>query len=83
MATNVFAKSIVESSEKWPYKKVYFSVVNHPENNSLNKSISEYKQLLHHNDRFFNFSSDKIINSAKNEPMLEEWLQWYQDLYYY
>jgi hypothetical protein len=73
------------ASPRWPYKKVYFSVVYHPGNNSLKPSISEYQKLIGFNNRFFAFSSDKLINRAKeiNEPALSEWLRWYQELYYF
>jgi len=73
------------TSPRWPYKKVYFSVVYHPGNNSLKPSISEYQKLIGFNDRFFAFSSDKLLNQAKeiSEPALSEWLHWYQELYYF
>jgi len=73
------------TSSKWPYKKVYFSVVYHPRNDSLQPTISEYKNLIGFNDRFFEFSSDKLINKAKdiNDPALNEWVRWYQKLYYF
>jgi hypothetical protein len=73
------------TSSKWPYKKVYFSVVYHPRNDSLQPTISEYKNLISFNDRFFEFSSDKLINKAKdiNDPALNEWVRWYQELYYF
>ena len=73
------------TSPKWPYKKVYFSVVYHPRNNSLKPSISEYQKLIGFSDRFFAFSSDKLINQAKEtkEPELSKWLHWYQELYYF
>jgi hypothetical protein len=73
------------TSPKWPYKKVYFSVVYHPRNDSLQPSISEYQKLLDNNERFFAFSSDKLINQAKgiDDPELIEWVRWYQELYYF
>lgn len=72
------------SSLNWPFKKVYFSVVYHPGNNSLEHSIFKYHELLKFKDRFFTFSSDKLINKAKeiNEPEINEWLKWYEGLYY-
>jgi len=81
----LLATSIESAYPRWPYKKVYFSVVYHPGNNSLKPSISEYQKLIGFNDRFFAFSSDKLINRAKeiNEPALSEWLRWYQELYYF
>lgn len=72
-------------SPKWPYKKVYFSVVYHPRNDSLQPSINEFQKLIGYNDRFFAFSSEKLINRAKeiNESALSEWVRWYQELYYF
>ncbi|MBM3708548.1 MAG: hypothetical protein FJW69_09500 [Actinobacteria bacterium] len=73
------------NSRELPYKKVYFSVVYHPENSYLNSTISEFKKLIGYSDRFFTFTSDELINKAKktNEPVLSEWLDWYQKLYYF
>ena len=75
----------ISSSPKWPYKKVYFSVVFHPRNYSLQPSITEFQKLIVNNDRFFTFSSEKLINRAKeiNDPALSEWVRWYQELYYF
>lgn len=73
------------TSSRWPYKKVYFSVVHHPKNNLLESSISEFQKLLRNDDRFFTFTSDELINKAKEvkEPELSKWLNWYQELYYF
>jgi hypothetical protein len=75
----------ISPSPKWPYKKVYFSVVYHPRNDSLQPSINEFQKLIGYNDRFFAFSSEKLINRAKeiNDPALSEWVRWYQELYYF
>lgn len=73
------------NSKKWPYKKVYFSVVYHPKNNSLLPSILEFQQLIGSSDRFFTFPSDKLINQARliDHPKLKNWLKWYQELYFF
>ena len=73
------------TSHKWPYKKVYFSVVYHPQNESLKPTISEYQELINFNDRFFAFSSDKLINQAKklDDSALSDWVHWYQELYFF
>jgi hypothetical protein len=72
------------TSPDWPYKKVYFSVVYHPLNHSLLPTISEYQKLIAFNDRFFAFTSDRLLNRAReiNDPVLNAWVQWYQELYY-
>ncbi len=73
------------TSPKWPYKKVYFSVIQHPRNKALQPSIDEFRKLIEYNDRFFAFSTDKLIKRAIeiNEPVLAEWVRWYQELYYF
>jgi len=42
-------------SPEWPYKKVYFSVVYHPQNNALQPSINEFQKLIGYNERFLSF----------------------------
>jgi len=81
LATSIEAST----SSRWPYKKVYFSVEYHPKNNYLKPTILEFQKLIGFSDRFFAFSSDKLIGRAKeiNEPALSEWLRWYQELYYF
>ena len=34
------------SSPRWPYKKVFFSVVHHPKNNALQPSMRAFQALL-------------------------------------
>ncbi len=82
----VLAISLEDSrSQKYPYKKVYFSVVHHPKNNLLQPSINEFSKVIGYNDRFFAFSSDRLINQAIaiNEPALTDWIRWYSALYFF
>jgi hypothetical protein len=72
------------SSEKWPFKKVYFSVVHHPQNHALDGSLNLYRKLIGSSDRFFSFTSDVLIRQAKQlgfSPW-DEWLTWFEELYY-
>ena len=73
------------ASPSWPYKKVYFSVVYHPRNGSLQPTISEYQKLIDFNDRFFFFTSDTLIDQAKKVAgsALKEWVLWFEELYYF
>jgi hypothetical protein len=73
------------NSPKWPFKKVYFSVVYHPKNTSLLATLSEYEKLIQYNNRFFHFSSNKIVDAAQNvsEESIAEWREWYRELYYW
>ncbi|MBA7696247.1 hypothetical protein ES703_104890 [subsurface metagenome] len=83
---NQLLATSVESSTspRWPYEKVYFSVVHHPGNNFLKPSISKHQKLIGFSDRFFEFTTDKLIDEAEdiNDPELSEWLSWYKELYY-
>lgn len=73
------------TSENWPFKHVYFSVVHHPQNHALDESMNLYRKLIGFNDRFFSFTSDALVNKAKHlgfEPY-QEWADWYEELYYF
>ena len=65
------------------FKKVYFSVVKHPENKSLDDSIEQYKDLINHNSRFSVFDSMTVIDAVArlNDSDLNAWLSWYKELY--
>ena len=71
-------------SGKWPFKKVYFSVVHHPKNHALDESMNTYRKLIGYIDRFSSFTSDELIREAKQlgfSPW-HEWLAWFEGLYY-
>lgn len=53
---------IVEDSKECAYKRVYFSVVYLPNNETLKPS---FQILVSSNERFFLFTSDNIIRSAQ------------------
>jgi len=65
------------------YEHVYFSVVKHPENKSLDKSISQYQKLINNDVRFSIFDSSEIVKAANslNDDKLNSWVKWYCDLY--
>jgi len=69
--------------KKGTYKHVYFSVVHHPGNKSLNRTIDQYKELTNHNPKFSVFTSDVIAEIARelNDPILIKWAEWYKGLY--
>jgi hypothetical protein len=71
----------LEKAEK--FKEVYFSVVKHPENESLDDSINQYKDLINHNNRFSVFDSKFVIDTVAkiNDSDLNAWLSWYKELY--
>lgn len=64
------------------YKKVYFSVVHHPANHFLDKSMNEYKQLVNNSPKFSSFTTEKIINAASIDKSLTNWTAWYKEVYY-
>jgi len=73
----------VEDDKKNPFKKVCFSVVIHPDNKSLDKSISDYKALINNSDKFTSFTSKDVIDAAKavNDKKINHWIKWYREFY--
>jgi len=64
------------------YKHVSFSVVHHPDNRFLNDSMEAYAKLTNHSPKFNNFTSDKLIDAAQQDPNLKDWIDWYREVYY-
>ncbi len=75
----------VEGSEKWLYKRVYFSVVYHPNNPALGPSMSSFEELLGNRSRFSRIPSSILTNAAKviDDSYTRAWLSWYEGLYYF
>ena len=73
----------VEQDERQPFQNVTFSVVKHPRNTALDKSLQEYQNLIANNPNFSFFTSADVINAAStlDDPELNNWIEWYQDLY--
>lgn len=73
----------IEQDERQPYKQVYFSVVHHPDNTSLNHSMQEYTNLISGNDKFSVFTSKKFVEAAAklNDQSMNKWVDWYKELY--
>ncbi len=65
------------------YSSVHFSVVKHPGNKSLDRTIASYKQLIDHNSRFSVLDSSEIVSAGQslNELKLNRWVEWYKGLY--
>lgn len=65
------------------FKHVYFSVVHHPENHSLDKTIADYANLVSHNNKFNRFTSSSVITAAlkAGDKKLNDWVNWYKELY--
>lgn len=73
----------VEQDEKYPFQHVYFSVVKHPRNSNLDKTIAEYKTLTANNPKFSAFTSADVIKAAESldDAKLNKWATWYRELY--
>lgn len=65
------------------YKHVFFSVVKHPGNTSLDKTLTAYQNLINNNQKFSVFTSAEVLRVAErySDPNLSEWINWYKTLY--
>lgn len=74
---------VLEEDENNDFKNVCFSVVHHPDNPSLKKTIDEYKKLIDNNPKFSTFTSKDVIKIASTieDEGIEEWVEWYKGLY--
>ena len=72
-------------SSKWPYRKVFFSVVYHPRNQALKPTLASFQAIVGNNDRFFHFPSSALVQAAKtiDDTSVAEWVSWYEELYYF
>jgi hypothetical protein len=80
---NQLLATAIEKAPDWPYERVYFSVVHHPENTCLDGSMTAFKKLLGTQDRFSSFTSDAVLNAAwaVGNQDLRDWVKWYKKLY--
>lgn len=69
----------LELERRGVYKEVFFSVVTHPGNTFLDKTMEEYGELVRHSPKFFSFKSTDIVNNASS--YLPDWAGWYQEVY--
>lgn len=69
--------------DKSPYKHVHFSVVHHPDNKSLEKTINQYRELINNDSRFSVLTSKTMVDVVKQntDPELRTWAEWYCKLY--
>jgi len=73
----------LEKDRDQPYKHVCFSVVKHPGNSYLDKTITEYKDLAANSAKFSVFTSADVIDAANDlhDSELDKWIAWYRELY--
>lgn len=69
----------LELEDKKLFEEVYFSVVSHPENTFLTKSMNQYKDLINHSPKFFDFKSTDLVKAAAS--YLPDWAKWYRRVY--
>ncbi len=69
--------------EKAKFKNVHFSVVCHPQNSDLKKTIDSYINMLKDKSLFSVFSSNQIVEGASsiNNGEIQDWVKWYSELY--
>ena len=77
----LLAMALEKNSEKYGYKHVCFSVVKHPDNPSLDKSIEKYKELTNNSSKFSVFTSLDLIRAAQDVADLKDWINWYKGVY--
>lgn len=65
------------------YEKVFFSVVKHPGNTSLDNTITKYQELIDGNKKFSVFTSANVLSNAIRfaDNDLKLWIYWYKTLY--
>jgi hypothetical protein len=77
---HLLSMAMKESGE---YSNVFFTVVKHPDNRSLDKTIRAYKQIIGNNPVFSILDSGAVVSAGKalNELKLNRWVEWYRGLY--
>ena len=69
----------LELEKRGVFEEVYFSVVSHPENSFLDKTVNEYRELTNHSNKFYVFKSDVLVDVAVD--YLPDWSNWYKKVY--
>ncbi len=73
----------VEQDPRQPYQLASFSVVRHPRNKALDRTLHDYQKLVGGNPKFTVFTSAQVIAAAEAhaDDELRTWINWYRDLY--
>ena len=69
----------LELENRGMFEEVYFSVVTHPDNSFLDKTMNEYRKLINNSPKFFDFKSSALVNVAVK--YLPDWSKWYKRVY--
>lgn len=78
----LLALALENKPNPYGYKHVCFSVVKHPDNPSLDKSIEKYKKLTNNSPKFSVFTSLDLIRAAQDFVDLKDWISWYKRVYH-
>lgn len=65
------------------FRQVTFSVVRHPRNSSLDRTLEQYDDLIGHSPQFSVLTSADVVAAAAalHDPELDRWIAWYRELY--
>ena len=69
----------LELENRGVFEEVYFSVVSHPDNSFLDKTMNEYRALINNSPKFYNFKSNALVDVAVD--YLPDWSNWYKKVY--
>lgn len=70
----------LELENRGVFEAVYFSVVSHPENTFLDKTMNDYRALTYNSPKFYDFKSNALVDMAVD--YLPDWSKWYQNVYF-
>jgi hypothetical protein len=73
----------IEQDARQPFQRVYFSVVKHPKNTSLDGTLGAYRALIAGDPRFSVLTSEAVVTAAEQhgDAALRQWAGWYRGLY--
>ena len=73
----------LEQDKRQTYKHTSFSVVKHPDNKYLDRSLDDYRSLVNKNPKFSVFTSADVLRAAEKygNAHLGHWIDWYKKLY--
>ena len=69
----------LELENRGVFEDVYFSVVSHPDNTFLDKTMNEYRALTNNSPKFYDFKSNALVDVAVD--YLPDWSNWYKKVY--
>lgn len=69
----------IELENRGVFEQVCFSVVSHPENSYLNKTINDFRTLINNSPKFYDFKSNQLVDAASK--YLPDWTRWYRNVY--